>query len=164
MSLLSALNKLSFGVVFGFDAFFSGNEARSRLKVRDGIHEKLYLDGTTEALDRIDSKAGSLLTHISMMIAVAAFVVSSADTSLLEQIIIGAEIFCYLMLALCCLRCLVFVDVPRGLQNLGSGDDSVVALLREQAIIRGVILNFAIRGTFLVTFVFALSLAVHMIL
>ncbi len=164
LGLGNALNRVSHGVVFGFDSLFVNDAARAELRVRDGIHETLYLNATADALDRVDSKAGSLLTHISMMIAVAAFVVSSTETSLAEQLIIGAEIFLYLMLALCCLRCLVFVDVPNGMQNLGAEKDSVRVLLREQAVVRGIILNFAIRWTFLVTFVFALSLAAHLIL
>ena len=165
VGLRGAVNKLGSSIVFGFDGLFVREEAREEMKVRDGIHEALYLDASAASLDRVDSKAGSLLTHISMMIAVATFVVASAETSWLEQFIIGAEIFVYLRLALCCLRCLVFVDVPEGLHRLsGGGDGSFKSLLREQAIIRGGILNVAIRWTFVVTFVFALSLAAHLVL
>jgi len=54
----------------------------------------------------IDSKAGGLLTHTSMMIAALGVSAPVVANDYLEQGVIVVEIMFYLMVALGCLRCL----------------------------------------------------------
>lgn len=147
------------------DPIFLGSDFKSDVPIGKGLENHQYNDSVDDALARIDSKAGSLLTHISMMIAAATFVISADGTKVFEKVVIGAEIILYLFLALGCLRVLVYQDVlsnPRSLS--GPGPDAYKAELRAQVIRRGAILNFAIRHTFLLTFIFAISLAAPLIL
>lgn len=163
MSWKGQLNSFSESMIDGFDKVIVGNVQVSSGKLNEHINEASYVQASETSLDRADSKAGSVLTHISMMIAAATFVVSSTDTHWLEKLIIGFELCAYLLLALCCLRCLVYVDIPKGFGELtGGGDASITKRIRRQVVVRSSHLNFAIRWTFVVTFVFALSLAAHL--
>jgi hypothetical protein len=124
----------------------------------EGVNPLVWLDGNEAALNRIDAKAGSLLTHISMMVAAATFMISAVDTSYLERVIIGVEIVCYLFIALLSIRCLGFVDVP------GPKHNSISRINRDLRIEvrrRSLILNISIRWMFLVTFLFMLSVFGH---
>ncbi len=127
----------------------------------EGINPIIWMSGNETALDRIDAKAGSLLTHISMMLAAATFMISAADTSDLERVIIGIELVCYLFLALLCVRCLGFVDVP-GRKH--AKIDRVEEELRLEVRRRSLLLNISIRWMFLITFVFMLSVLAHIFL
>jgi len=46
-----------------------------------GVNPTILISENANAFDRIDAKAGSVLTHISMMLAAATFMISAADTS-----------------------------------------------------------------------------------
>ena len=127
----------------------------------DGINPIIWMSGNETALDRIDAKAGSLLTHISMMLAAATFMISAADTSDLERIIIGIELICYLFVALLCVRCLRFVDVPG---RIHERIDRIERELRIEVRRRSLLLNISIRWMFLITFVFMLSVLAHIFL
>ena len=126
-----------------------------------GVNPTIWIQGNSEALDRLDSKAGSLLTHISMMLAAATFMISAADTSHVERIIIGLEVVCYLFLALICIRCLRYLDLPSAAQSgLGRINEQIRLEVRR----RSLLLNIAIRWMFLITFVFMLSVLAHIFL
>ena len=127
----------------------------------DGVNSSILISGNEKAFDRIDAKAGSILTHISMMLAAATFMISAADTSDIERIIIGVEIICYLFIALICIRCLGFVDVPG---NHQSGLGKIHEQLRIEVRRRSLLLNISIRWMFLITFVFMLSVLAHIFL
>ncbi len=127
----------------------------------EGIHSKVWIDSNQTAMDRIDAKAGSPLTHISMMLAAATFMISAADTSNLEQVIIGFEIVAYLFVALLCIRCLGFIDTP-GPQHQRIAP--VQNELRIEVRRRANILNISIRWMFLITFVFMISVLAHIFL
>jgi len=129
----------------------------------EGVNPLIWTKGNSEAFDRIDAKAGSLLTHISMMLAAATFMISAADTSDLERIIIGIELICYLFLALVCVRCLSFIDIPKTSNGHG-GMDKIHLSLRTEVRKRSLLLNIAIRWMFLITFVFMLSIMAHIFL
>ncbi len=118
-----------------------------------GVNPTVLISENANAFDRIDAKAGSVLTHISMMLAAARFMISAAVTSDLERIVIGIEIICYLFIALICIRCLGFVDIP-GPQHGGLGQ--VNSKLRIEVRRRSLLLNIAIRWMFLITFIFML--------
>lgn len=130
------------------------------------MNPAVFMDANEDALDRIDNKAGSLLTHISMMVAAASFMVGAADTSTLERVVIGFEITLYLFFALLCLRCLSFRDLA------SSRDQSTRAgslaryrhEMRREVVVRSILLNLSIRWVFLITFVFLLSVFVHLVL
>jgi len=127
----------------------------------EGVNPFVWMSGNETALDRIDSKAGSMLTHISMMLAAATFMISAADTSDLERIIIGIEIIAYLFIALICIRCLGYVDIPgRKHQSI----DRIEHELRLEVRRRSLLLNISIRWMFLITFVFMLSVLAHIFL
>ncbi len=127
----------------------------------DGVNPIVWMSGNEAALDRIDAKAGSMLTHISMMLAAATFMISAADTSAAERIVIGIEVVCYLCIALICIRCLGFVDIPgRKHQSI----DRIEKELRFEVRRRSLLLNIAIRWMFLITFVFMLSVLAHIFL
>jgi hypothetical protein len=53
----------------------------------------------------IETKAGVLLTHISMMIAVTGLMLAISSASLWYQVLLGVELTVYLLLALLCIRC-----------------------------------------------------------
>lgn len=148
----------------GFDSLVLSISGPDDSEAVSGLNPLLYHAAVEDALDQINAKAGSVLTHISMMIAAATFVVSTDDTHLLERIIIAVEISAYLFFALCCLRCLAYTDLPFGYGKQNRGAERYREELRGVVRVRGQILNFAVRWTFLVTFIFALSLAAHMFL
>jgi hypothetical protein len=99
------------------------------------------------------------------MIAAATFVISADESHWFEKVVIGSEIIAYLFLALCCLRCLFYRDlVPASVTLSGEGPEAYKNLVREDVIRHGFLLNFAVRWTFAITFIFALSLAAPLIL
>ena len=127
----------------------------------EGVNPKVWLSSNESALVRIDAKAGSLLTHISMMIAAAAFMISPSTTSNLERVVVGLEIVGYLFLALMCVRCLSMIDIPGGeYKDLGR----VSVELRLEVRRRSMLLNMALRWVFLLTFVFLLTVLAHLTL
>jgi len=52
----------------------------------------------------LETKSGTLLTHISMMIAVTGIMLSIAAETVWYELVLGVELFCYLLLALLCVR------------------------------------------------------------
>ena len=53
----------------------------------------------------LESKAGVLLTHISMMIAVTGLMLAISSESLWYEVVLALELAAYLLLALLCIRC-----------------------------------------------------------
>ena len=155
------LNWFADRVLFGIDAWLVSEDDLEIAPV-EGISLSIVMDADTEALDRLDGKAGSLLTHISMMIAAATFMVSSASTSYLENVVIGIEVTIYIFLALLCVRCLAFTTLipTRGLNTL----HQYRADLRREVQTRSLILNFCVRWVFIVTFIFMLTVLAHLVL
>ena len=92
--IVGLLDRLAQKVVVDFDRLLI-----SKPSIEDGdfegVHPEVWMSGNETALDRIDAKAGSVLTHISMMLAAATFMISAADTSDFERVVIGLEIICY---------------------------------------------------------------------
>ena len=158
--IFSLLDQLALKVISEIDTWIIADP-----KIEDsdfeGAGSHVWISGNGAALDRIDAKAGSLLTHISMMLAAATFMISAADTSSIERVIIGLELVCYLFLALLCVRCLAFRDIPIGTP---SGLGRLSEELRLEVRRRSLILNIAVRWMFLITFVFMLSVLVHIFL
>lgn len=147
-----------------FEDRILGKDFKGDVPIGLGLENHQYLDSVEDALQRIDSKAGALLTHISMMITAGTFVISRPGTSLFETVVIGIELSVYLLLALCCVRCLLYRDVISGGQRLnGDGPDRYRRILRENVVRSGTMLNFAVRQTFVVTFAFALSLILNLL-
>ena len=129
----------------------------------DWLSSGILQYGNEEALDRLDAKAGSLLTHISMMVAAATFMISAIDTSPLEKIIISVEIIAYLYLALLCICCLKFIDIPPTTPAV-KVSKRMRTELRLEVRRRSLLLNIAIRWMFLITFVFMLTVVAHIFL
>ena len=127
----------------------------------EGVNPQIWMSNNESALVRIDAKAGSLLTHISMMIAAAAFMISPSDTSQWERAVIGLEITGYLFLALMCVRCLNMIDIPGRNHEVLSRIETEI---RKEVRRRSLILNAAVRWVFLLTFVFLLTVIVHLTL
>lgn len=118
-------------------------------------------------MQEIAQKAGSTLTHISLMVAIALFVIQGADTSLFETIIVSVEVFLYLWMALVCLTCLYFHDTRSertGEQTWRSGTTVRASSLLRRVLRTAPLQNFATRWTLLISFIFMLSLIVHIIL
>ena len=158
--IVGLLDRLAQKVVVDFDRLLI-SEPSIEDGDFEGVHPEVWMSGNETALDRIDAKAGSVLTHISMMLAAATFMISAADTSDFERVVIGLEIICYLFLALICIRCLGFIDVPgRKIARIGR----IETELRVEVRRRSLLLNIAIRWMFLVTFVFMLSVLAHIFL
>jgi hypothetical protein len=61
---------------------------------------------TIAAFQVIDAKASGLLTHVSMMIAGLGICAPMLAQHRFEEVLIVAEIACYLVIAVGCLRCL----------------------------------------------------------
>ena len=157
------MNMLTTNLILGFDSWFI-SEAEEKFEADDGYNPKIWMDANEPSMDRIDAKAGSMLTHISMMVAAASFMVSSGETSLIERIIVGLEITAYLFFALVCVRCLMYRDLVTDTQASAKGMERYRTELRREVIIRRNMINLSIRWVFLITFVFMLSVAVHLVL
>ena len=158
--MIRLLDRLAQKVVQDFDGLLITNPV-----IEDSdfaVNPTIWMQSNAEAFDRVDAKAGSLLTHISMMLAAATFMISAANTSDIERAVIGLEVVCYLFLALICVRCLRFVDIPNS--TSGGGVENVHHELRLEVRRRSLILNIAIRWMFLITFVFMLSVLAHIFL
>ena len=124
--------------------------------------EKPFLVSDDEdALRRIDQKCGAVLTHISMMIAAAAFLFSSASESQAEQVFLGLEIACYLLLAVLCLRCLYYRDYVKDVGENDLEGFAHKAALRFHIVRCARYLNFVIGGTIILTTLLMLSVLVH---
>jgi hypothetical protein len=90
--------------------------------------EQLAVDGDgtlgpfpiSRSFQILDSKAGGLLTHTSMMIAALGFTAPVVAENHFEQGVIVIEIMMYLLIAVGCLRCLSMFhrDTQRSLQDL----------------------------------------------
>jgi hypothetical protein len=90
--------------------------------------EQLAVDGDgtlgpfpiSRSFQILDSKAGGLLTHTSMMIAALGLTAPVVAENHFEQGVIVIEIMMYLLIALGCLRCLSMFhrDAGRSLQDL----------------------------------------------
>jgi hypothetical protein len=90
--------------------------------------EQLAVDGDgtlgpfpiSRSFQILDSKAGELLTHTSMMIAALGFTAPVVAENHFEQGVIVIEIMMYLLIAVGCLRCLSMFhrDTQRSLQDL----------------------------------------------
>ena len=93
-------------------------------------HETL---SAASAFPSIDTKATGLLTHVSMMIAGLGLVAPLVATSEIELGVIIAEMAVYLLIAICCLRCL---SVFAGHQLRGEGADLEKKFARELVIRR----------------------------
>lgn len=160
----AALDRLATKLLTEFDELVVGRNAAESINFSGSSLDNAFLEAGVDALERLDAKAGALLTHISMMIAAASFMISNADTSTFERFIVGFEIVMYLFLALCCLRCLKYRDLSRSMRANTQETKEYQRSVRTDAFISGKILNFALRWTFLVTFVFMLSVLVHIFL
>lgn len=158
------LNSLAGSLMSGFDSLVLSAEDLDNIPIGPGMREEWTSEGSEQSLDRLDSKAGSLLTHISMMIAAASFMVTSENSSNLERIVIGAEITAYLFLALICLRCLVYRDFIDHKLNSGTNVEDYKMHTRSEVKRRAQLLNFSLRWVFFITFIFALSVFVHLVL
>jgi hypothetical protein len=69
-------------------------------------HDLIVAGVTSEPLQRIDTKAAGLLTHVSMMIAGLGLIAPLVASSHLEVGVVVVEIAAYMLIALGCLRCL----------------------------------------------------------
>jgi hypothetical protein len=56
-------------------------------------------------ISALENKAGVLLTHISMMIAVTGLMLAISNDSLWYEVVLACELAAYLLLALLCIRC-----------------------------------------------------------
>ena len=113
----------------GMDRFLYRVMTRGWPKERvDSYTEQLAVDGDgtlgafpiSRSFQILDSKAGGLLTHTSMMIAALGISAPVVANDHFEQGVIVIEIMLYLLVALGCLRCLSMFhrDITRPLQEL----------------------------------------------
>lgn len=159
-----ALNNLAGRLMRDFEKIVLRDRPLENVAIGEGLEGRQYLESVEDALTRIDAKAGAVLTHISMMVAAGAFVFSAGRIHWLEKIAIGCEIVAYLFLALCCLRCLLYRDVlSENMKLQGMGPDAYRAKVRIEVVKSGLILNFAVRWTFFITFIFAISLTFQLV-
>ncbi len=67
------------------------------------------MDGQVQSGERwiaaLETKAGVLLTHISMMIAVTGLMLALSSDEFWYELTLGVELVAYLLLALLCIRC-----------------------------------------------------------
>ena len=168
MTARTLLNRYADRLIEDFDALVLGEYEPELGSVINGFFRN-FVDISEASIARLDGKAGATLTHISMMIAAATFVISSDSSSVPEKSIILVEVTLYLFAALCCLRCLVFTDrlLMGDLTKLNLTDsamDEYGHKLVLEVLKRGRLTNLAVKLTFFVTFIFALSLAAHIML
>lgn len=168
MTARTLFNRFGDSLIEGFDALVLGDPEPDLEPVANGFFRNI-VDVSEGAISRLDGKAGATLTHISMMIAAATFVISSDSSSALEKFVIFVEVTLYLFAALCCLRCLIFTDrlfmsdiVKVNLTDSATEEYGRTLVLEVSK--RGRLTNLAVKLTFFVTFIFALSLAAHIML
>jgi len=162
--LFGRLNTLADKAMFGIDSWII-DPGELEAETIEGVHPSLLTDTNEVALERLDAKAGSLLTHISMMIAASSFMISFSETHIVEKVIVGSQMTFYLFLAILCVRCLVFQDLVRTRGNHGQLMlPDYRASVRLEVKRRALLLNFCTRWLFLITFVFAITVVVHLVL
>ena len=86
----------------GYDAAYNSTSRVIERSLNSPDSVAIYLD----SIKQLDTKVGPLLTHISLMIAVMAILVSTSALSHFKQGIFFVEIAIYLVTALGCLRVL----------------------------------------------------------
>jgi len=96
-------------------------------------------------LASIDTKTGPLLSHVSLMIAALAVLLSSTKLSLWKQIFFMSEIAVYLIVAICCLRCIALSKIGTAVEaySLLKDDGSMSREVIEEAVIKIHVFAFA---------------------
>lgn len=105
-------------------------------------------------LDVLDNKTSSLLSHVSIMMAVLSIFFGETEAGTLVRTLVVVELFCYLLISLGCLL-VVFVITPN--DNHASADEE---LERSIAVLmwRRRMYNVCMVATWVVTFAFMLTL------
>jgi hypothetical protein len=104
----------------------------------------------------IDTKAGALLMHVSMMIAALGVCAPTIATNVVEEAVIFAEIAAYLLIATADLRCIASL-APSEEANEGEG---LAAWLRRELVFRQELYALCNRSTIFLTLVVFVSLPV----
>ena len=65
-------------------------------------------------VDAVDTKSGPLLSHVSVMIAIIAVFLSLSSFTIPKKIFLGLEMMAYVIIALCCLRCIHVEEIGSG--------------------------------------------------
>ncbi len=150
MSPLSAIDEFLF-------ARFTRNWSKARIddyatKVKGIGAEAVLPEGAHQAFVDIDTKAASLLTHVSMMVAAIGIAANVVAGSKWEQGFMIGQIMLYLLIAIACLRC---SSLFRGLTE----DRPAEALTRE-LILRREIYAFCNTASIYLTVFVLLSLPI----
>lgn len=114
-------------------------------------------DAAAYYTDAIDGKTSSLLTHVSIMLAVlAVFYASMPEPSLAKDAIL-IELFLYLFVTLGCLLSIRILGPGKSQRSL----DEIVVVSAQVAVARLRIYNISWMATFLVTAAFIVTLVAH---
>jgi len=96
-------------------------------------------------LNKVDTKSGPLLSHVSLMITVLALFLASPQINSVKKTFICAEMTAYIIVALCCLRCIhVFQigDFNASIQDV-SRFNGIDEYLEKEAALKTHVLEFA---------------------
>src|SRR5262245_15057408 len=138
-SASSPLDRAFFALVTrGWDAGRINNYEES-LRRRD--------TAMTRTFTSIDAKATGLLMHTSMMIAGLGLIAPLVADSDLEVGIVVSEIAVYLLIALCCLRCLSVFQIC----DLTNAGDEIRHVVHRELIIRSELYRLCIRSAIVFT-------------
>ena len=97
-------------VIALFRTFRISQEERRIVQHRTApLGNELNMAGQVENAERwisaLESKTGTLLTHISMMIAITGLMLAISNDSMWYEVVLALELIFYLLLALLCIRC-----------------------------------------------------------
>lgn len=141
---------------------------RSNYLQRERHHLELLAENRSEkignaafyTLDVIDTKTQSLLTHVSIMMAILAMFYGHTATTLSIRLAILIELILYLLITLGCLRA-VFIVAPSALDTTSEAilDARVLEVARRRTAYR-----ISLFATIVVTAAFLLTVVAHEVL
>ncbi len=83
------------------EANYKSSLAHRAINIESGFERHVMDD-----LKGLEARTSPLLTHVSIMVAAIAVLISTSSLSTWKNIFLGVEICLYLLLAICCLRCI----------------------------------------------------------
>lgn len=109
----------------------------------------------------IDSKSSALLTHVSIMIAVAFGLTSLQDINSIIKIFLYFEAFAYIVVALLLMRCVDIMGPP--FRTVEYNDSAIKENYLNEILIRRSVYQLAVRAVIWLTIVLGLVLATESI-
>jgi len=111
-------------------------------------------------LDTIDTKTQSLLTHVSIMMAILSMFYADSGASHEIRLAVLVELLCYLVITLGCLRA-VFIVTP---SEVDVPSETVLEARIQEVVRRRKAYRISLFSTIAVTFAFLVTIATHAVI